>query len=311
MRYLAQLARETTARVLPRRAPAWAPAQPLRVEEAFVIEPAAPPGSAAPGQAQTRGGPQITETLRTRDEVPADHEEDQRAERRLEPPRAHRRRQPVPPEETDVGDLEPGFRPAPTALVAPRQPPRHPVATASTEVARPVGQEAMPGRAFATRRLSADPRVENAVLPEDSPRPGQAPVGVAADPIRPMPPYSALADRAHQTDERRSVSRPDLNSTLSLAFAEIARRQALLEAQHREEEAAERPSRRSHSSSDVQPRTSAPERPRLQEAEPADMRLSIGSIIVQADPPPAAPIRPPKPPPASPRIRWARSFADR
>jgi hypothetical protein len=113
-----------------------------------------------------------------------------------------------------------------------------------------------------------------------------------------------------QRGERPPAPRADLNSTLSLAFAEIARRQALLEARHREEEAPERPSRRSQPSSDDQPRTSAPERPRRQQAEPADVRLSIGSIIVQTDPPPAAPIRPTKPPPR-PRIRWARSFADR
>jgi hypothetical protein len=42
MRYLAQIARETTARVLPRRAPSWAPARAL-TEQDMVVESPSPP----------------------------------------------------------------------------------------------------------------------------------------------------------------------------------------------------------------------------------------------------------------------------
>jgi hypothetical protein len=114
-----------------------------------------------------------------------------------------------------------------------------------------------------------------------------------------------------RSGEPPPATRADLNSTLSLAFAEIARRQALLEARHREAEAAESVTKRPHPSSVEQARTVGIERPRLPRAEPDDVRLSIGSIIVQADTPPVSPPPPPKPSRQSPRMRWARSFADR
>jgi len=114
-----------------------------------------------------------------------------------------------------------------------------------------------------------------------------------------------------RSSERPPTARADLNTTLSLAFAEITRRQTLLEARHREAEATESMTKRSHPSSVDQARTVQVERPRLPRAEPGDVHLSIGSIIVQADPPPAPPSPSPKPPRPSPRMRWARSFADR
>jgi hypothetical protein len=249
VRYLAQLARETTARVLPSRAPSWTPALPLQFEEAFVAGP--------------RERPQSREIWRSPDQEPAggEHERDRR-EARAERSEAQRRRRAEPPQGADAIDLEPVPQAATSERIAPRQPARLPAQEASTETARPVGNRHMP-----------DPAIRAGVRPP--------------------------------------AAGTELNSTLSRAFAEIARRQALLEARQEKEEAAERASPRPPPSPADQTWTTAPERTRLQQPQPEDLRLSIGSIIVQADPPTAAPIRPPKPPPPRPRIRWARSFADR
>ena len=312
MRYLSQLARETTARVLPGRTPSWAPALPLEIEENVVTWPAAPaePMGSVRAEASDRapsGGPQSMPARAPPDSA----REAERTEGRAEPSETPRRRPPEPPQRTDELDLGPDPREAPRQRIAPRPLVRHPIAEESAE---PMPPPAVSGRADRVRALtrptslplrdeSAPPRRDSPVPQHERPPPGESP--------RPAPPLSATPELKQRSGERPPTVRADLNSTLSLAFAEIARRQALLEARHREAEAAESVAKRPHPSSVDQAPTVGVERPRLRRAEPDEVRLSIGSIIVQADPPPAPPPRPPKPPRQSPRMRWARSFADR
>lgn len=107
--------------------------------------------------------------------------------------------------------------------------------------------------------------------------------------------------RIARAEEDQQVAR-----TIQSVLAEVARRQEELELRYRSQQTATRVGQ-------AVIEAKAGVRPQEPMGE-SDVRLNIGSIVVQVDPPPAAaPLPPPRPaPPArDTRDRWARSFLDR
>ena len=141
------------------------------------------------------------------------------------------------------------------------------------------------------------PRIVSAKFPARSPE------GPVPSPVREI----EEVPKPRKIDVNRQAEVP---MSLSGVLAEIARRQELLEARYRSDE----------SSGESSPR---PQNPPAEITNPAtaawpeaeDVRLNIGSIVVQLEPSPgpvAAPQVPaPRRPVPQPVRRWARSFLDR
>jgi hypothetical protein len=275
MRYLAQLARETNARVLPRRSPSWAPAIPEMAHENIVEWPAFnspslnPPPKPAP-----------------LDTTPLD-----------QTPRDAAQREPQDPQDLRKLRIEPGPpASAPLALDGP----------ASPMAQRP----ADPHPSLRAERTAEPMRAQPAELRASSPK-RELELPEARDAVHPNPPAdlapSALALRPRDATE---PSRADPPMNLSRVLAEIARKQELLEARYRAGELSETASARPGARS-----TAAAIQPAATRIETEEVRLSIGSIVVEVEPPPTPPSQAPTSRPSrsarDQASRWARSFLDR
>ncbi len=298
MRYLAHLAHETRARVMPARRPAWLPAVDFLADENARAAPASTDGSPEPEATPARATadpvrplPVETAGRALAPELPAGKP-------------AAAVTTPFPqPIHTPV--LSPSVS-APPAPVAPRQPGDRPEPGRERDFSQPGLRETVSPLRVQTRH-PGEP------FPSGRPPHFAAPIEpAAAAPRRPdgrrVDPASAQFDLGppQRTDPTPTpADRPNLN----LVLAEIARRQSELERAYL--------ARPSPSSSEPAPvsRSRTERGDAHPDAQSEPVSLNIGSIVVQMEPPIAAAAPPPPvrplPPAADTRRRWARSFLDR
>lgn len=282
MSYLTQLVRETTARMVPPSTPSWIPALNF-AEENTTAEWS---GADAPAK-HSRPSPSVSAAMEeNRNSSLPDKQELPARPRPVRSYQEERTQQPALPlpvqSAADRGDTEalPGRTSQPDRNAVPTQP-----TTRKREDALALNP---PPSAIVYAASTPAPRP----TPEAEPSPSQR------DASGTEKPRAAVAAPA-----------PEAALTLPAILAEMARRQEVLEARYRKEADTGRLARVSQ-----RPPETGPSPHPQPEAE--HLRLNIGSIVVQLEPPPAPRANPPATPPRQPARnfssrRWARSFADR